>query len=76
MDEFKQRYARRAGIEGTVSQATSFGLRRSRYTGLAKTHLQNVLTATAINLTRVVDWLEGKPRAPTRTSPFAALASG
>lgn len=74
-DEFKQRYARRAGIEGTVSQATSFGLRRSRYTGLAKTHLQNVLTVTAINLTRVVDWLEGKPRAPTRTSPFAVLAS-
>jgi transposase len=35
--EFKERYARRAGIEGTISQGTrSFGLRRSRYIGQAK----------------------------------------
>ncbi|RPI86737.1 MAG: IS1182 family transposase, partial [Chloroflexi bacterium] len=40
--EFKDRYAKRAGIEGTISQGTrSFGLRRSRYLGQAKTHLQH-----------------------------------
>ena len=73
--EFKERYKRRAGVEGTISQGTrSFDLRRSRYIGLAKTHLQHVRTAAAINLTRAVAWLDGIPKAQTRTSHFAALA--
>jgi transposase len=50
-DEFRQRYAVRAGVEGTISQGTrSFDLRRARYIGLAKTHLQHILVAAAINL--------------------------
>jgi transposase len=75
-DEFKAKYKKRAGVEGTISQGTrSFDLRRSRYMGLAKTHLQHLATATAMNLTRVVVWfLEKKPKAQTRRSPFAALA--
>lgn len=74
-DEFKQRYKKRAGIEGTISQGTrSFELRRSRYIGLAKTHLQHVAIAAAINLTRVADWLMERPTAQTRRSKFAALA--
>jgi len=74
--EFKERYAKRAGIEGTISQAVyALGMRRCRYRGLAKTHLQHVLTACAINLKRVVDWLEEKPHAQTRKSRFAALAA-
>lgn len=73
--DFKQRYAARAGVEGTLSQGTrAFELRRARYIGLAKTHLQHVITATAINLKRIVDWLSEMPRAATRTSAFAALA--
>jgi len=73
--EFKERYNIRAGVEGTISQGTrTFDLRRSRYIGLAKTHLQHILTAAAINLTRVSDWLQEKPRSHTRTSHFAALA--
>jgi transposase len=73
--EFKQRYAQRAGVEGTVSQGTrGFGLRRSRYIGLAKTHLQHVCTAVAIDLMRLADWFAETPRAPTRCSRFAALA--
>ena len=53
----------------------SFGLRRSRYIGLAKTHLQHLATAAAMNLTRVAVWfMEKKPKAQTRRSPFAALA--
>jgi len=39
-----------------------------------KTHLQHVITAAAINLKRIVDWLCEMPRAATRTSAFAALA--
>ncbi len=69
--EFQQR----AGIEGTLSQAChGFDLRRSRYIGLAKTHLQQVLIATAINFSRLSNWLDKRPKAQTRTSHFAALA--
>jgi transposase len=75
-DEFRERYRKRAGIEGTISQgARVFGLRRARYIGLTKTHLQHTVTAAAINLTRAVHWLQGRPRAQTRISHFAALAS-
>jgi transposase len=72
--EWKTRYERRAGIEGTISQGTrAFELRRSRYIGLARTHLQHVLTAGAINLVRFAAWKAGIPHAKTRTSRFAAL---
>ena len=54
---------RRSGIEGTISQGVrSFGLRRARYRGEAKTHLQHVATAAAMNVSRISDWLEGEPR--------------
>jgi len=33
-----------------------------------------VATAAAINIDRIVAWLEERPRATTRTSRFAALA--
>jgi transposase len=63
-DAFKIRYAARAGIEGTLSQAVRvFDLRRTRYMGHAKTHLQHVLMATALNVVRLVSWLDGTPRA-------------
>ena len=69
-------YHRRAGVEATISQGVrAFGLRRTRYRGQAKTHLQHVATAAAINLERIWAWLEGVPRAATRTSRFAALAA-
>lgn len=74
-DEFKKTYARRAGVEGTVSQGTHVcGLRRSRYRGMAKTRLQHVFTAVALNLKRLAAWFEETPRAQTRLSRFAALA--
>jgi transposase len=73
--EGKRQYAHRAGVEGTLSQGVrAFGLRRTRYWGLAKTHLQHVATAAAINIDRIVAWLDERPRAQTRTSRFAALA--
>ncbi len=74
-EEGKELYRHRAGIEGTFSQAVrSFDLRHTRYRGLAKTHLQHVVTAAALNLDRLVAWLQDLPRATTRTSRFAALA--
>jgi DDE family transposase len=73
-EEFKEQYAARAGIEGTLSQGIrAFELRRSRYIGLARTHLQNVLTATAMNFVRVSMWLCDTPRAKTRQSAFQRL---
>ena len=75
-DSGRVAYSRRAGIEGTLSQGIrSFGLRKSRYRGLAKTSLQHVATAAAVNLSRAFDWLEEVPRAKTRTSRLAALAA-
>jgi transposase len=68
--------AQRQGIEGTISQGVrTFGLRRARYRGLAKTGLQDVAAAAAINLDRLAAWFAGRPLAPTRTSRFAALAA-
>jgi transposase len=74
-DEGQRQYGRRAGIEGTLSQGVrAFGLRRTRYRGLPKTHVQHVATAAAINIDRIVAWVDQRPRAQTRTSRFAALA--
>ena len=70
---FKAAYAKRAGIEGTIALATEpYGLRRTRYIGLAKTHLQNIFIALAINLARVAAWWAGKPRAETPVRPSSA----
>ena len=65
----------RAGIEGTLSQGVrNFGMRRSRYVGLAKTGLQQACIAAAMNVSRIVNWLEQKPRAKTRMTRFTTLA--
>ena len=72
--ENKAIYAARAGCEGTISQAVrTTGLRQARYVGLAKTHLQSLLTATALNLLRILNWLLGVPIARTRTSRLREL---
>lgn len=72
----QQRYAQRAGIEGTISQSVrAFGARRTRYRGLPKTHLQQVVTAVAINIRRLIAWFDDIPKTTTRTSHFAALAA-
>jgi transposase len=40
---------------------------------MAKTHLQHVAIAAAINICRLVDWLDGIAPAPTRVSAFQRL---
>jgi transposase len=72
--EFTQVYAKRAGIEGTISQGVrTMGLRRSRYIGQEKTHLQHIATAAAFNVVRSMAWFSGLPRAQTRRSSFTCL---
>jgi transposase len=74
--EFRQQDALRSGIEGTLSQAVrAMGMRRARYDGLARTHVQHILTAVAINLVRIDAVLTNTPRGKTRRSHFALLAS-
>lgn len=75
-EAFKNLYAKRSGIEGTLSQGVrAFGLRVARYRGQAKTALQHILIAIAINLVRVVAWVQEIPHAMTRTSSFARLVA-
>jgi transposase len=71
---FREQYRARAGIEGTLSQAVRrSGLRRTRYVGLAKVHVEHCAIAAALNVGRISDWLAGTPRARTRRSHFAQI---
>jgi IS5 family transposase len=72
---WRERYAHRAGVEGTIAQASRRSdLHQARYRGLAKTHLQHVLTALALNLVRVDAWLTGAATTGGWTSRLARLA--
>jgi hypothetical protein len=74
-DAWRQRYALRCGVESLIAQASRRSdLHQARYRGLAKTHLQHVLTALAINLVRVDAWLTGIATTGSWTSRLARLA--
>ena len=76
-ETFKAQYALRAGVESSISQGVRrFDLRRSRYIGLARTHLQQTINATAMNLVRLADWFrKGKvDQLKRRPGHFARLA--
>ena len=63
------------GSRATLAQGLRVsGLRHARYVGLAKTHLQHVLTATALNVRRLGAWWDERPFAATRAAAFLALA--
>jgi transposase len=66
---WKDRYKTRAGVEGTMNQASHVtGIRHARYLGLDKTRLEHLAAATAINLIRLDAWYTGSPLDRTRTS--------
>jgi transposase len=72
--EFWLDYRLRSGIEGTLSQGIrAFELRRTRYIGLAKTHLQQVAIATGINFMRLATALQKRLKGQTRVSHFSRL---
>jgi transposase len=73
---FQADYARRAGVEGTMSQAASHGARRARYRGLRKTRLDHVYMAAALNLLRLEAFWTGTPLDRRRTSHLARLELG
>jgi transposase len=68
--EWRRLYASRSGVEGTVNELVNgHRMRRCRYRGLAKTHVQHVLTAIAINIGRLSEQEPThstcRPRPPT-----------
>jgi transposase len=72
--DWQDDYKRRAGIEATISQAvTVTGTRRARYRGLAKTRLEHVYAAVALNLYRLDAYWNDTPINRTRTSHLARL---
>jgi transposase len=73
-DDFIKAYARRAGIEGTLSRGIrTCEMRCTRYSGLVRVRLGHLLTAVALNFLRLGEWFADVPRAKTRTSPFTLL---
>ena len=73
-EQFAVTYKVRAGVEGTIAQATrSCGVRYARYIGDQRTHLQHLMTAAAINIMRILRWLAGEPKAATRPNALALL---
>lgn len=72
--QWKARYAARAGVEGTMRQATHVtGIRRARYLGLPKTQLEHNIAAAAINMIRMDAYWTGHPLDRTRSSHLARL---
>jgi transposase len=73
-EAFQAAYARRAGIEGTMSRETrSMRLRRTRDIGRRRVHLGHILAAVGLNGLRLGEWFLETSRAKTRLTPFARL---
>jgi transposase len=73
-EAFQAEYARRAGIEGTISRGTrAVCLRRTRDIGLRRVHLGHILAAVGLNVLRLGEWLLEMARAKTRMTPFTRL---
>jgi hypothetical protein len=61
-------------VEGSIHQAvTVTGTRQARYRGLAKTHLEHVFSAVALNLIRLNNFWAGTPLERGRTSHLERL---
>ncbi|MEZ0095941.1 transposase [Streptacidiphilus sp. EB129] len=73
-DAWRDQYATRAGVEGSMAQASRrCDVHHARYRGQPKVHLQHILTAMALNLIRVDAWLTGTPHGGSWTSRLTAL---
>jgi hypothetical protein len=73
-EAFQAEYARRAGIEGTISRETrSLRLRRTPDIGLRRVHLGHILAAVGLNVWRLGEWFLETARAKTCITPLARL---
>src|SRR4029077_16561126 len=72
-DAWQRKYRIRAGVEGTIAQATHVtGIRRARYLGLDKTRLEHSTAAAAINLIRPRRLVDRQAAGPDPDNPPAA----
>jgi IS5 family transposase len=72
--DWQKDYALRSGVEGTIRQAVAVtDIHHARYRGLAKTHLEHVYSATALNLLRYDAWQNGHALDRTRTTHLSRL---
>jgi transposase len=75
-ETFRAEYALRSGVESLMSQGVrAFELRNARYIGCVRTQLQHILIAVAINIVRLIAWVDEPHRTPPRVSAFARLAT-
>ena len=75
-EAFRAAYALRFGVERLLSQGMrAFDLRKARYIGCVRTHLQPILIAVAINLVRFIAWVREPHPTPPRRSAFTRLAT-
>ncbi|MFF5207075.1 IS1182 family transposase [Streptosporangium sp. NPDC000396] len=73
-DQWRARYRWRAGIESTVCQFVHRTAgRHTSYKGHKQAHVGHCLAATAINLIRIDDWLQGHRPEPTRVTHLTRL---
>lgn len=75
---FRAEYRHRAGVESLIAQGIrTCGLRRTRFIGTAKTHLQHVLIAVAITIVRFIAWVRADTgtHPPQRKPAFARFAT-
>jgi transposase len=71
---WQAKYARRAGAESTIAQSVKVtDTRQARYRGLAKTRLEHVFKAVALNFIRLDAWFNGAPVDPRHTSHLNRL---
>ncbi|MEV1070255.1 IS1182 family transposase [Streptomyces sp. NPDC050263] len=75
-DTWKNKYALRAGVEGTINQALDItGIRQARYRGLPKVRLQHAFSATALNIVRLdAHWTTGPLDRTRRSSRLERLS--
>lgn len=75
-ETWKNKYALRAGVEGTINQALDLtGIRRARYRGLPKVRLQHAFSATALNVIRLdAHWTNGPLDRTRRSSRLEQLS--
>jgi hypothetical protein len=73
-EAFQAEYARRAGIEGTISRGVRAArLPRIRYIGLTRVRLSHIRAAVGLNVLRLAEWFPKTEHATTRITPFAQL---
>jgi hypothetical protein len=75
-EAFRERYAIRAGVEGTNSELKrKHGMGRLRVRGAKRVRLAVRLKALACNVKRMVGYLVDAPRAAARAEAVAAPAA-